>query len=128
MLILLLNSTIQLYIVVLICLSFYLSFYALCWRKNESCNEASFDFIYFENVLAITLTNYRIINYFAFQAIFSYKQTVDITEVFHFTTTRLYFHFCHLQALKLLTASSPGQIFISYRLTKKYNYSSLLDL
>ena len=42
----------------------------------------------------------------------SFKQTVSMTEVFHFKTPVLDFHFCYPQVLKLFSAGFSSQISI----------------
>ena len=56
-----------------------------------------------------------------------FKQTISTTEVFHFKTSRLGFHFCHPQTLKLFGAGFSSRISISPTIDwpLKFDYSSL---
>ena len=59
---------------------------------------------------------------------FSYKQTINIIEVFHFIPPVYVFHLCSLVALKLFTAAFPSWIFILLPIDlKKFDYSSLKE-
>ena len=71
------SSTLQFYIVVLICQSLYSLYYVLYRRKNKFFKETSFNVACFKYVLAVTLLNcashylhhFALQNYFTFVAI-----------------------------------------------------------
>ena len=71
------------------------------------------------------LSTYRIFNYFALHAMFSYKQNINKTEFFNFEIPRLGFPFCHPLALKLSSVVFSSRISLfPHRLTKKSDYCS----
>ena len=67
----------------------------------------------FEYYLHITYS------FFVVHAVFSYKQTIDITDVFHFKTSRLDLSFLPPVSFELIHCKFYQSDFLTYQLTKK---------